>query len=864
MVIFSQSKDITTIKENQDFLEKLMKTQPDQFQNILNNKKQFETQIIYTQINRDQHNTPTFKSFQYNVDDSRYFYPASTVKMPTVFMALEFLNTLRIPGLNANTTMLTDSAYQGQSAVKEDLTAENNLPSPIHYAKKIFLVSDNDAFNRLFELLGHDYLNNKLHEKGYEKTRITHRLAISMPGDGGLYTNPVSFWKGNQVLFEKPLLKSQTSYAPENKTLKGKGFINGSGELVKEKFDFTYKNFMPLSEMHDMLKAVIFPEAVSLEKRFHLSEQDYELLYGAMSELPRESDFPQYNKEDYNDSYSKFLLFGAKEAIPDHIRVFNKIGQAYGYLTDNAYIIDTKNNVEFMLSAVIHTNANEIYNDGVYEYDSIGLPFMQDLGQLIYNHELERDRKFVPDLSKFKLVYDSAETVAEEFAPNLNANYHLYHEPLLDFRRIKYNDIEPFRNTIASQDIFEIENLGKSVEGRNINLIKAGKGAQKVILWSQMHGDESTATRALFEIFNFLSADDALNGFRENILSKTTLYFIPMLNPDGAEAFQRQNALSIDLNRDALRLSSPESKILKQVRDKYEPDFGFNLHDQSKYYNVSNTEKTASISFLAPAYNYEKDINEGRGNAMKLIVKMNEMLQEYIPGQVGRYDDAFEPRAFGDNIQKWGTNTILIESGGTIGDPEKLKLVKMNFMAILYALNEIANSSYTNANINSYEDIPKNDRNFYDLLIRNGHVLRDGKSYKMDLGIFLEEKMIGTTVATKTSVAEMGDLSIYYGYEEVDAEGLEMQIGKVFPEILKNINDIEQDQAYKWLAQGYTTVRLTHPPSGKDHNELPLFFVNEEYQASELIALGTKEPLLFLKNDEVQFVIVNGEIISLR
>ncbi len=864
MTIFGQTKEKINVKENQDFLENLMKTQPEHFKHILKNKKQFETQIIYTQINRDEENRPTFKSFEYNVDENRYFYPASTVKMPAAFLAMEYLNELNIPGLNANTTMLTDSAYLGQSAVTTDATAANKLPSISHYAKKIFIVSDNDAFNRVFELLGQEHINNRLHEKGYDKTRITHRLALSMPGDGGLYTNPVRFTKGARTLYEKPLLKSETSYAPDKKILKGKGYINGQGELVNEKFEFTYKNFMPLTEMQHMQKAVLFPEAVAADKRFNLSAKDYTQLYQYMSQLPTESDYPQYDKEEFNDSYSKFLLFGAKDSIPEHIRIFNKIGLAYGYMTDNAYIIDTKNNVEFMLSAVIHANANEIYNDGVYEYDSVALPFMRDLGRLVYNYELQRDRKIVPDLSKFKVSYDKVVKVSEAIAPNLAANYKHYHEPLLDFRRITHSDITPLLEKVATKELFEVEKLGESVEGRSISLVKAGTGPQKVFLWSQMHGDESTATRALFEIFNFLSTDDDLNEFKENILSKTTLYFIPMLNPDGAEVFERRNALSVDLNRDALRLSSPEAQILKSVRDKYEPDFGFNLHDQSKHYNVVNTGKTASISFLAPAYNYEKDINEGRGNAMKLIVKMNEMLQAYIPGQVGRYDDAFEARAFGDNIQKWGTNTILIESGGTIGDPEKLKLVKMNFMAILFALNEIANTGYTEANIEAYEAIPENDRNFYDVLIRNGYQVRDGKRYKLDIGIFNNEKMEGNRLTTTAYIADLGDLSTYYGYDELNAEGMEIQMGKVYPETFDKVQDIDTKQTSAWLAEGYTTIKLKNMPSVEEESKLPFHFVSEDYSPKKVLDLGSRQPLILLKEGKLKFSIINGVIIPIE
>ena len=222
---------------------------------------------------------------------------------------------------------------------------------------------------------------------------------------------------------------------------------------------------------------------------------------------------------------------------------------------------------------------------------------------------------------------------------------------------------------LKSEEGFRVKTLGKSIQGRSISMISIGNGATNILLWSQMHGDESTATMAIFDIFNYLKKN-------KEILNNVTLHFIPMLNPDGAELFKRRNAIGIDINRDALRLQSPESRILKSARDSVQANFGFNLHDQSKYYNAERTNKPATISDLAPAYNYEKDINDIRGNAMKIIVQMNDILQNYVPGQVGRYSDEFEPRAFGDNIQKWGTRTILIESGGYPDDPEKQFILK--------------------------------------------------------------------------------------------------------------------------------------------------------------------------------------------
>ncbi|NJL74627.1 MAG: hypothetical protein HC892_05880 [Saprospiraceae bacterium] len=272
----------------------------------------------------------------------------------------------------------------------------------------------------------------------------------------------------------------------------------------------------------------------------------------------------------------------------------------------------------------------------------------------------------------------------------LNTAYEQYREPSLTQKRFKHTDLLPLIEKRSNHPLFKVTKAGESVEGRAIYVVKVGTGKTKVLLWSQMHGDESTATMALMDVMNFFEQKDGLDAIRKQLLNQLSIFMIPMLNPDGAERFQRQNAMGVDLNRDALRLQNPESKILKQVRDDLQPAWGFNLHDQSRYYAVGNTSKPATISFLAPAYNEQKEVNETRGDAMKLIVVMNKMLQKYLPGQVAKYSDAFEPRAFGDNIQKWGTRTILIESGGHYNDPEKQFIRKMNFLALMTALESIA------------------------------------------------------------------------------------------------------------------------------------------------------------------------------
>ncbi|MEM8966853.1 MAG: serine hydrolase [Bacteroidota bacterium] len=377
---------------------------------VINHPETFELQIFYTQIDRDSANQPSFTSHYYGIDTNNYFYPASTVKMPAAFLALEKLNELEVDGLTKYSTMLTDSASDGQTRVIEDTTSESGMPSVAHYIKKIFLVSDNDAFNRLYEFLGQEYLNDKLHEKGYDQLHIIHRLAIFNTPEQNRMTNPVSFYDDAKILYQQELMESSRDFlVPTQNVSKGVGFMRNDS-LINEPKDFTTNNFIAARTLQDMLKAVLFPNAVPEDQRFNLTEDDYQFLYCYMSQLPSETTFPNYaadTTENYYDSYAKFFLFGdTKESLPKNIRIFNKIGMAYGYLTDNAYVVDFESNTEFLLTAVIYVNENQILNDGVYEYDEVGIPFLADLGRAIFEYELARERPHLPDLSKYQSTYD--------------------------------------------------------------------------------------------------------------------------------------------------------------------------------------------------------------------------------------------------------------------------------------------------------------------------------------------------------------------------------------------------------------------------------------------------------------------------
>ena len=373
-------------------------------------------------------------------------------------------------------------------------------------------------------------------------------------------------------------------------------------------------------------------------------------------------------------------------------------------------------------------------------------------------------------------------------------SYNDYKEVTIDKRRIKHQDIQPLIDSLKTLKAFKITKLGESIQGRSISMISIGDGDTDILLWSQMHGDEPTATAAIFDMINYLKQDKSL-------LKSVKVHLIPMLNPDGAEIFSRRNAIGIDINRDALMRQSPESRLLKNVRDSLDADFGFNLHDQSKYYNAKKSEKPATISFLAPAYNFEKDINETRGKAMRIIANMNRVIQRFAKGQVGRYSDEFEPRAFGDNMQKWGTSTILIESGGQYDDPEKQFIRKLNYVSILSAIESISTKSYESTTLDQYLSIPRNDRKLFDLKIENLSFSYLGLDFKVDLGVNYREieNKDHSDFYYLGRISDVGDLSTHYGYETLDADGYEFKIGETYPKIL---DDFEAFMNFKPFSKG--------------------------------------------------------------
>jgi hypothetical protein len=453
-----------------------------------------------------------------------------------------------------------------------------------------------------------------------------------------------------------------------------------------------------------------------------------------------------------------------------------------------------------------------------------------------------------------------------ELARKLYQEYDNYKEPTIIHRRFKHADIVPLIEQLKNKNIFTVKKAGESAEGREIYLITAGTGEIKVFLWSQMHGDEPTATMALFDIFNFFNSDD-FSALKEELFSNLTLYFMPMVNPDGAEVYKRRNIFDIDINRDAVRQSTPEGILLRKTFEDLNADFGFNLHDQSTRYTAGNSYKSATLSFLAPTFDYEKNINPVRENAIKLIAQLDRILAEFIPGHVAKYSDEFEPRAFGDNFQKWGTSTILVESGGWNDDPEKQYIRQLNFVSLLSAFKSIADKSYATEDPKGYEEIPFNENLLMDVLLKNLTVKNSGHEYVIDIGINKNE--INTSDAKdyyiKSSINDLGDLSIYYGYEEYDLRGHEISNGKIYPEIFSSFSEIEKLDFKDLHKKGYTSVILNSTDFKDRFTNLPLnIYTGEKTKQDETVDLDGRPDFVISKNNIIKMVIINGFVFDIE
>lgn len=404
------SKNMSTVYSDHTnvFLDTLLRSHSARLGPVLSDPDRYHLQIVYTRIDRDARNQPRFTDYYYRVDTGAYFYPASTVKLPATALALEKLHDLGIGGLNKHTPMFTDSLEGITPAVLTDSSAANGLPSIAQYIKKILLVSDNDAFNRLYEFIGQETFNKRLWEMGFTNTQIRHRVGISgVTPEENRHTNAITFRQHGKDVYSQPAAYSRLTFSPRHDFI-GKGYYNDKEELVNNPMDASQKNRVPLTDLHNMLRRIIFPGAVTKSKRFRLNDSDYHFLYHCMSAQPEESSFPAYDTAEFHPNYVKFLLFGGERNshITANVRSFNKPGWAYGFLTDVAYIADFSNNIEFMLSATVYVNNDGILSEKHYQFQETGEPFMQALGEVIYEYELQRKRQHAPDLSRYMINYD--------------------------------------------------------------------------------------------------------------------------------------------------------------------------------------------------------------------------------------------------------------------------------------------------------------------------------------------------------------------------------------------------------------------------------------------------------------------------
>lgn len=421
----------------------------------------------------------------------------------------------------------------------------------------------------------------------------------------------------------------------------------------------------------------------------------------------------------------------------------------------------------------------------------------------------------------------------------------------LDKLQIKHADIVPYIEQFKSYPEMEVSQLGQSSQGRAIYQVKVGQGKTRVLMWSQMHGDEPTATGAVLDLVNMIHQRPE---WRQRWENKITLYMVPMINPDGAELAQRYNIQDIDINRDALRLQSPEGRILMALGQSIKPDFGFNLHDQNAYYAAGNSGNTATISLLAPAFNVAKDVNQSRRRAMQLIGVLKGVGDQLIPGHMGRYNDTFSPRAFGDNFSKMGISTILIESGAYPDDPNRQVARKVNLAMLYAAINSIADQSYQQQTTDPYLSIPFNNGGaFKDVIVNNLTVTTHSQEYLLDVGIRLNRS------ATAGRVDEVGDLSTFQAFTHIDATGWQYQRCETYKLSANTPLKLTNAHYMQLLKQGYCLFSGPRD-SVSNQSDYPLVF-SAGSQADKPLR-GMSSALRMVKQQQAQ-VLLNNVLVQL-
>ncbi len=388
------------------FLDSLLKADLPQFATVLANPGKYKLQVIYTRIDRNEKNEPSFKDFKFNVNKN-YFYPASTVKLPIALLALIKLEELNKQGLNRETAMITDSAFFCQKKINADTTSPSKYPTIENYIKKMFLVSDNYSCARVYEFVGYDYAQQKLNDLGYKNIRLFNRLDGQCPGDTAKVTPPIYFLNeaGDTIYKQALTFGTEKLKHPIANSKVGRSYVGPNGKRIYGPKDFSTHNYFTATDVHDLMKRIVFNDFFSEKNKLPLSTDNRQFMLKQLGMYPKESLFPKYDKKVFYDSFKKYFLYASAMATikQDSIRVFNIVGRAYGFLIDCAYVVDQKNKVEYLLTSTIYVNEKNVIGNGKYQYDQIGLPFLKDLSLSIYNYERKRSKEFLPDLSEFKL-----------------------------------------------------------------------------------------------------------------------------------------------------------------------------------------------------------------------------------------------------------------------------------------------------------------------------------------------------------------------------------------------------------------------------------------------------------------------------
>jgi len=349
---------------------------------------------------------------------------------------------------------------------------------------------------------------------------------------------------------------------------------------------------------------------------------------------------------------------------------------------------------------------------------------------------------------------------------NFTQLFNHFKEQSISGRYIANQHIEPLLENFKTD--FEISVIGQSVKKKPIYTVKIGSGKTKIFMWSQMHGNESTTTKALIDLFNFLKSD---TEEAKKIRNYFTLLCIPILNPDGAEVYTRVNANEVDLNRDSVDLSQPESRLLRNTFESFKPDFCYNLHDQRSIFAAGETRNPATVSFLSPAYNEERDYNSNRLKAIDVIVAMNRELQKYIPNQVGRFDDSFNINCIGDRFQSLGVPTILFEAGHFQEDYEREETRKFIFISYLSGLKHISENDIIEGDLVAYLNIPQNKSTFYDFVYRKFKVNANSLNIITNFAAHYKEKLVEGKIIFEADIVEIGEGITNFGHLEYNGEG---------------------------------------------------------------------------------------------